>query len=586
MKTRSLKLKKECTLPVARLVMFAVALVLLSCSGQTGDSHTGPGSYSVSFENGARRMRVGDEMVLTPAFRGEGDHSSGYKWKSSDTSVATVGAEERNSARVTAVGEGRATITITGVDNPKATASCIVTVNPSTVRILAIGNSFSQDAVEQYLYELAHAEGIETVIGNLYIGGCSLETHLKNATEGNAAYSYRKIVGGVKTTTADVALSTAIADEDWDYISLQQTSGYSGVYPTFSASLPGLISYVQGRSTNDNMQLMLHQTWAYASNSTHADFPTYDSDQTTMYNAIVSAVDRAARINGVDIVIPAGTAIQNGRTSYLGDTFCRDGYHLETTYGRYTAACTWFGKVFDTDVTSNIYQPAISEYCGDMCRLAAHSAIANPMKITELTAFKSPEAEKENNNTLRNPVRINFGNETSESGWNNVTSISASDNRVSLTDSQGNQTGIAIRVSKSFGGINTNGPTSTSTSLDMPSSVSSSSFWGNTGAAFSGVVTGATELTVSSLNKSQSYTFTFFSSRTASDNREVQFTVTGAETDVQKLNSSGNTSATVTTKAIAPDSEGRVVIRLTSGDNNNNANGFFYLNAMGIAPAQ
>ena len=34
-----------------------------------------------------------------------------------------------------------------------------------TVRILAIGNSFSQDAVEQYLHELAEAEGISTIIG-------------------------------------------------------------------------------------------------------------------------------------------------------------------------------------------------------------------------------------------------------------------------------------------------------------------------------------------------------------------------------------------------------------------------------------
>ena len=43
------------------------------------------------------------------------------------------------------------------------------------VRILAIGNSFSQDAVEQYLHELAEAEGISTIIGNMFIGGCSLE---------------------------------------------------------------------------------------------------------------------------------------------------------------------------------------------------------------------------------------------------------------------------------------------------------------------------------------------------------------------------------------------------------------------------
>ena len=35
------------------------------------------------------------------------------------------------------------------------------------IRILAIGNSFSQDAVEQYLYELFDAAGIKVIIGNM-----------------------------------------------------------------------------------------------------------------------------------------------------------------------------------------------------------------------------------------------------------------------------------------------------------------------------------------------------------------------------------------------------------------------------------
>ena len=43
------------------------------------------------------------------------------------------------------------------------------------IRILAIGNSFSQDAVEQYLYELFDAAGIKVIIGNMYIG-CLLYT--------------------------------------------------------------------------------------------------------------------------------------------------------------------------------------------------------------------------------------------------------------------------------------------------------------------------------------------------------------------------------------------------------------------------
>jgi len=51
-----------------------------------------------------------------------------------------------------------------------------------TIKILAIGNSFSDDAVE-YLDELAIADSVPLIVGNLYIGGCSLQRHWKNATE-------------------------------------------------------------------------------------------------------------------------------------------------------------------------------------------------------------------------------------------------------------------------------------------------------------------------------------------------------------------------------------------------------------------
>ena len=50
-------------------------------------------------------------------------------------------------------------------------------INAGTpVKILAIGNSFSEDAVEQNLHELATAKGIETVIGNMYIPGCPIRS--------------------------------------------------------------------------------------------------------------------------------------------------------------------------------------------------------------------------------------------------------------------------------------------------------------------------------------------------------------------------------------------------------------------------
>ncbi len=316
------------------------------------------------------------------------------------------------------------------------------------IRILAIGNSFSQDAVEQYLWNLADAEGFDVVIGNMYIGGCTLATHLTHAMNDAGAYVYRKIaLDGTKTEKGSYKLSTAIAEEPWDFITLQQVSDYSGVYSTFAASLPTLAAYVEERATNGNMKLALHQTWAYAKNSTHGAFPTYNKDQTTMYNAIVDAYEKAAELTGIDIVIPSGTAIQNGRTSYLGDTFCRDGYHLEVNYSRYTSACTWFETLFDTDVTGNDFVPAsVSAYDAEIARHAAHAAVLRPDTVTEMAEYKKGPGS----GTLTpGAMYIDFGNgsNTAPAPWNNVTSISST-TPVALTDSDGEATGATVTITK------------------------------------------------------------------------------------------------------------------------------------------
>ena len=132
----------------------------------------------------------------------------------------------------------------------------------------------------------------------------------------NAAYEYRKVKDGKKVNKNGYRLSDALIDEKWDYISLQQASGKSGKYETYAA-LADLIAEVQ--TFRPKAKLMWHQTWAYASTSTHESFPDYNKDQTTMYNAIVSAANQAMEDNTeLNILIPSGTAIQNGRTSFLG----------------------------------------------------------------------------------------------------------------------------------------------------------------------------------------------------------------------------------------------------------------------------
>ena len=100
------------------------------------------------------------------------------------------------------------------------------------LRILTIGNSFSDDTM-QYVYQIAKDLGIEKIsLGNLYIGGCSLATHAANAAAGKAAYEYRTNTSGTWSTVKEYKMSDAIKSQDWDFISLQQASGSSGIEST------------------------------------------------------------------------------------------------------------------------------------------------------------------------------------------------------------------------------------------------------------------------------------------------------------------------------------------------------------------
>ena len=252
------------------------------------------------------------------------------------------------------------------------------------IKILAIGNSFSEDALENYLYDLAKADGNKIIIGNLYIGGAPISLHVKNGVENKNAYSYRKVNElGVKTTQKETSIETALKDEKWDYISLQQSSPLSGQYDVIMKDLLSLISYVRQHISKD-AKLVYHQTWAYQKDSSHKGFANYNNDQNIMYNAIAAVSKKIAKQKDFNFVVPAGTAIQNARTSF-GDKLTRDGYHLQLTYGRFTAACTWYEKLFGKDVTKNSFYPStISEEESKTAKKAAHKAFKKPYKISTL----------------------------------------------------------------------------------------------------------------------------------------------------------------------------------------------------------
>ena len=241
------------------------------------------------------------------------------------------------------------------------------------IKVLAIGNSFSQDAVEQYLYELAEAQGDSLVIGNAYIGGCSIDRHYDNLLKGKADYEYRKIIGGVRSNKKKADLRSIIRDEQWDLITLQQASPQSGLAQSYG-NLGQLKRLVKSYTTNLHVEFAWHMTWAYADSCNHKGFANYGHDQRRMYDAIANAVQQVMPAVGISSVIPSGTTIQLVRYR-LGDIVCRDGFHLSLTVGRYAAACTWCEFLTGRIVDGNKYRPeSLTEEEATICQQEAHEA--------------------------------------------------------------------------------------------------------------------------------------------------------------------------------------------------------------------
>ncbi len=260
-----------------------------------------------------------------------------------------------------------------------------------TLSILCIGNSFSRDAM-QYVYQIADNLGITKIhLGNLFIGSCTLATHWTNASGDLAKYTYYKNTGGSWSSTGSYKMSTALTSRSWDYVSMQQASPNSGQASTYNSDLTNLVSYVKGKCPNS--KLVWHMTWAYQANSTKAEFANYGKNQTTMYNAIVSATQSKIVTNSdFSIVVPSGTAIQNARTSLIKDNLCRDGYHLNTNIGRYIAGLTFVKAVTGLDISAVSFRATnVPDGYRAIAVESADNAVTTPYSVTT-SAYTDPAA--------------------------------------------------------------------------------------------------------------------------------------------------------------------------------------------------
>ena len=453
-----------------------------------------------------------------------------------------------------------------------------LSVNGKDIRILAIGNSFSEDGVEQYLYELALEGNDKLIIGNAYRGGQGLESHWTVVEAGKADFEYRKIVDGKKTNNRKT-LEECVVDEPWDYITFQQVSQDSGRPETYEPYLGNLLDYVKTHATNPDVKFGIHQTWAYAKDSGHGGFANYDRDQMKMYNAIVDAVNKAKEAHAdISFIVPSGTAIQNGRTSFIGDNFNRDGYHLDYGIGRYTAACTWLEKITGQTPVDKKYMPSeVNEVTAMVAQYAAHAAVETPNAVTNL---ENIGYDGDNTTTPGKPINVNFGSVYGAGGWNNITPSNKS--VFGLKDMNGSDTQIVTILDDEFNGTNGEGVQQTTTSLNMPVDVAKSCVWAYAQGNFENKPQQPTGgFLFFHLNKNLVYDFCIFGSRKGStDNRETAYTLTGENTRRGYLNTAGNGDKTVTIKGVRPNANGEIRLTVAPGENNNNANKFYYINAL------
>ena len=306
-----------------------------------------------------------------------------------------------NGAEVTVYGDIRSN-NYDKAANPKA-----------SIKILSIGHSFSKDVMDTYLWNMFKEGGYdEVIIGYLYIGGCPMPKHLYNIENNRADYEYGKNSNGTWEKQYNVTALSALQDEEWDYVNIQSSPDYIGgqtlsqvtlendggkvdVNKTEYECITPITDWIVANAKNKAVKTDYHMIWAFSEGCDLWSYTYHNYDQLTMYNNIITQTkEKVVPHTAINSIIPCATSIQNGRTSFIGDNFNEpdatqggsDGYHLNSTYGDYTAALTWYCHYSGDDANvMNGYTGDLSAEEFEAIAEAVNNAMNKPYAITEST---------------------------------------------------------------------------------------------------------------------------------------------------------------------------------------------------------
>ena len=219
----------------------------------------------------------------------------------------------------------------------------------NTFKIFGFGNSFTLYPTEPLsdLLTAAGADKSKFAFKFSYIQGYSLSQYLtalqNNTTPG---IGYKTAGGGTLSVATSGGLRTVLS-QDWDIILLQQKSTDAKNYSTYEPYLTQLVKLIRTYCTNPRVCIAFQQTWSVNQN----DYTAQDAEWASICDAVKSVVG----VNGIDVIIPSGTALQNARhTSEFYNTNNNTNHYLlmDSTghpadgAGRYVCACAWYQALF------------------------------------------------------------------------------------------------------------------------------------------------------------------------------------------------------------------------------------------------
>lgn len=282
-----------------------------------------------------------------------------------------------------------------------------------TLRLLTVGNSFSQNAT-RYLPNLASAGGYKLVHRPIVVGGASMQLHAekaqkydKDAQDPAGLYANRR------------SLQQELAAEAWDFVTIQQASIKSHDLSTYRPYAAQLRDYIAKYAPS--AKLLVHETWAYRCDDPRFAVKSPKSGepptQEAMYRGLAGAYRTIAAELGAPL-IPVGDAFyqadhdpqwgyqpdakfdfRRAQSPTLPDQthslhvgwrwaqqkdgppkLSMDGHHANTA-GEYLGACVFYEVLFGMNVIGNGFvPPGLDPAYVKFLQETAHQAATNKVQ--------------------------------------------------------------------------------------------------------------------------------------------------------------------------------------------------------------